>query len=184
MAVTELNRRVFLRLGALSMLALPRIAAASGSEAFFKARSRSLSFYNLHTTEKLSTVYWADGHYVPESMAGVNRILRDYRTGDICEIDLRLLDALCALRMQLETSEPFEIISGYRSPATNAVLRSQGHGVAEKSLHMKGMAADVRVPGRSLALLRRTAISLRAGGVGYYPASQFVHIDIGRIRTW
>lgn len=148
------------------------------------ARSRSISFYNLHTAERLSTTYWADGQYIPESLAEINRTLRDHRNGDVYEIAPRLLDTLCELHLRLETNEPFELISGYRSPATNAMLRSQGHGVADNSLHTKGMAADVRVPGRSLSLLRRTATSLKAGGVGYYPASQFVHIDIGRIRTW
>jgi uncharacterized protein YcbK (DUF882 family) len=184
MSDSPLNRRAFLRIGTLSLLAMPRLVAASTSGEFLKARSRSLSFYNLHTTEKLSAVYWADGDYIPESLSDINRILRDYRTGEICEIEPRLLDSLCALHMRLETAEPFELISGYRSPTTNAMLRNQGHGVAENSLHIKGMAADVRIPGRSLALLRRTAISLKAGGVGYYPASQFVHIDVGRVRTW
>jgi uncharacterized protein YcbK (DUF882 family) len=179
----QFNRRSFLKLGSLSVLTLPRLVLASGSSPFLKAQSRSLSFYNLHTTEKLSTVYWADGQYVPAALAEINRILRDYRNGEICEIVPQLLDTLCQLRMQLETTEPFELISGYRSPATNALLRSQGRGVAENSLHTKGMAADIRIPGRSLSLLRRTAISLKAGGVGYYP-SQFVHVDVGRVRTW
>ena len=175
---------MFLKLGTLSLWAFPRAASASSSNSFVKAPLRSLSFYNLHTTERLNTVYWAEGQYIPESLAGINRVLRDYRTGDIYEIEPRLLDTLCELRLRLETAEPIELISGYRSPATNAMLRSQGHGVAENSLHTKGMAADIRILGRSLALLRRTAISLQAGGVGYYPESQFVHVDVGRIRTW
>ena len=183
MSDSPLNRRAFLRIGTLSLLALPSFATST-SGAFLKAQPRSLSFNNLHTAEKLSAVYWAEGDYIPESLNEINRILRDYRSGEICEIEPRLLDTLCALRMRLETAEPFELISGYRSPTTNAMLRSQGHSVAENSLHLKGMAVDVRIPGRSLALLRRTAISLKAGGVGYYPASQFVHIDIGRVRTW
>lgn len=180
----SLNRRAFFGIGSLSLLTLPRLVAASNSGPLLKARSRSLAFYNLHTSEKLSTIYWSDGDYIPESLTEINRILRDYRTDEICEIEPRLLDTLCALHMQLQSTEPFELISGYRSPTTNALLRTQGHGVAENSLHIKGMAADVRIPGRSLALLHRTAISLQAGGVGYYPASQFVHIDIGRVRTW
>ena len=96
----------------------------------------------------------------------------------------RLLDTLCELRTRMESNEPFELISGYRSPKTNALLRQQGHGVAEKSLHTKGMAVDVRIAGRPLVTLRKTAIAMQAGGVGYYPASQFVHVDIGRVRTW
>ena len=184
MAASQLNRRSFLKLGTLSLLAFPRIASASNRSRFLNTPRRYLSFYNLHTTERLTTVYWADGQYIPESLSDINRTLRDYRNGEICEIAPRLLDTLWEVRLRLETTEPFELISGYRSPATNAMLRSQGHGVAENSLHLKGMAADIRIPGRSLGLLRRTAISLEAGGVGYYPASQFVHIDVGRIRTW
>lgn len=182
MLAPQFDRRTFLKISAISPFALPRLTAAPASSSL--ARPRSLSFYNLHTTEKLNTVYWADGQYIPDSLVEINRILRDYRTGDIYEIAPKLLDMLCELRSRLDTNEPFELISGYRSPATNAMLRSQGHGVAENSLHTKGMAADIRVPGQSLALLRRTAIGLQAGGVGYYPESQFVHVDIGRIRTW
>ena len=184
MSNLHLNRREFLRSGAVSLFALSPLQNSYSSTAFSETAFRSLSFYNVHTTEKLSTVYWANGDYIPESLADIDRLLRDYRTGEVLSIEPRLLDTLCAIRMQLDSAEPFELISGYRSPSTNAMLRNQGHGVAENSLHIKGMAADVRVPGRSLDLLRRTAISLRAGGVGYYPASQFVHVDVGRVRTW
>jgi uncharacterized protein YcbK (DUF882 family) len=180
----HLNRREFLQSGAVSLLVLSRVQDAYSSTAFSRATARCLSFYNVHTAEKLSAVYWVNGGYISESLADINHLLRDYRTGEVFNIEPRLLDTLCEIRMQLESNEPFELISGYRSPLTNAMLRSQGHGVAENSLHIKGMAADVRVPGRNLDLLRRTAISIRAGGVGYYPASQFVHVDVGRVRTW
>jgi uncharacterized protein YcbK (DUF882 family) len=186
MSVSKLDRRSFLKLGTLSILAcksFPTLAGASPSNAFAAARTRSLSFHNLHTAEKLQTQYWENGQYIPESMASINHILRDYRNNEICEIAPGLLDALCEVRMLLETEQPLELISGYRSPVTNAKLRNEGHGVATNSLHMKGMAADVRIPGRSLENLRRAALSLKAGGVGYYP-SQFVHIDVGRVRTW
>ena len=184
MSASTFNRRSFLKLGTLSLFTLPRIASAAGSSPFLNAHTRSLSFYNLHTDERLNTVYWTKGQYIAESLSEINHVLRDYRNGEIHEISARLLDTLCELRFLLETSEPFELISGYRSPATNTMLRAQGHGVAENSLHTKGMAADIRIPGRNLALLRRTAISLKAGGVGYYPESQFVHVDVGRVRTW
>jgi uncharacterized protein YcbK (DUF882 family) len=184
MQTPGINRRSFLKLGAFAAVAYPAIASAASSSAFVNAGSRSLSFLNLHTGEKLKSVYWEGGKYVPENLASINRILRDHRNGEIREIAPKLLDTLCEVAMELETREPFEIISGYRSPATNAKLRSQGHGVAEHSLHMDGLAVDVHVPGRSLALLRKTAIALKAGGVGYYPESQFVHIDVGRVRTW
>jgi uncharacterized protein YcbK (DUF882 family) len=165
-------------------VAYPAIASAAGSSAFASARSRTLSFYNLHTGEKLRSVYWEHGAYIPESLAGIHRILRDHRNGEIHEIVPHLLDTLCEVAMVLDTNEPFEIISGYRSAATNAMLRNHSDGVAEHSLHMDGLAVDVHVPGRSLALLRKTAIALKAGGVGYYPESHFVHIDVGRVRTW
>ena len=176
MAFPQMHRRSFLALGS-SLIAFPQLLGAV-------ARPRSISFHNLHTSEKLSTTYWADGQYIPESLAEINRIFRDHRNGDVLNIAPRLLDLLSELRLKLESSQPFELISGYRSPATNAMLRGQGHGVAENSLHTKGMAADIRIAGRSLALVRRAAISLKTGGVGYYPESRFVHVDIGRVRTW
>ena len=171
-----LSRRSFVKLGALALAAGPQLLKAAAPE-------RSLSLYNLHTTEQLKVVYWADGAYVPESLTAIDRVLRDHRTGTVHEIDRRLLDLLCQVRTQLDTTEPFQIISGYRSPETNAKLRTQSTGVATHSLHMDGMAADVVVPGRSLELIRKVAIAMKSGGVGYYP-SQFVHIDVGRVRTW
>ena len=179
MSESHLNRRSILKYaaGAVATLVLP-------TPAFSGARSRSLALYNLHTGEELSTAYWEEGRYIQESLADINRLLRDYRNGEILPIALGLLDTLCELRTALDSKEPFEIISGYRSPATNAKLQREGHGVATNSLHTKGMAADVRLRGRSLRVLHRAALSLKAGGVGYYPESQFVHVDIGRVRTW
>jgi uncharacterized protein YcbK (DUF882 family) len=173
-----MNRRSFLKIGTfVGIASSQRIVAAGSGE-------RALSFYNLHTTESLRTVYWAEGNYIPEALTAINYHLRDYRTGDTHEIDRRLLDVLCELRKKLETSSPLEVISGYRSPVTNAMLHANSSGVAEHSLHIEGMAADIRIAGRNLLLLRRTAISLKAGGVGYYPTSDFVHVDVGRVRTW
>ena len=179
-----LNRRSFLKFSVLAVLAGPRLAEGSGSNLLDGLNERSLSFENLHTGEKLKAVYWAEGQYVSESLSRINRILRDHRNNQTHDIDRRLLDLLCSLRLQLDTVSPYEIISGYRSPATNALLHSNSAGVAAHSLHMDGMAADIRVPGRKLADLRRMAVSMKAGGVGYYPASQFVHVDVGRVRTW
>jgi len=184
---SALDRRSFLKLGALSALVAPGLleaAAASPSSALSKLRERSLSFYNLHTSENLKTVYWQDGQYLVSSLADINRILRDHRTGEKHEIDARLLDMLCGLGLRLETKESLQIISGYRSPATNALLHAASGGVAERSLHMDGKAIDIRIPGRSLSLLRKTALSMKAGGVGYYPSSNFVHVDVGRVRSW
>lgn len=171
------GRRRFLAATAGLMLPVPALASAS---------ARSLSFDNLHTGEKLHVDYWEDGNYLPDALAEVNHVLRDFRTGDVHPIAPQLLDLLTALRGHLETSAPVSVISGYRSPLTNAKLRGENahSGVAAKSLHMQGMAIDIRIAGRSLAAVHNTALRLRGGGVGYYPASDFVHVDIGRVRTW
>jgi len=129
-------------------------------------------------------MYWADGEYRPEGLAAINRVLRDHRTGGIKPIDCRLLDVLHLLRKDLGTTAPFHVISCYRSPNTNAGLRARGRAVAEKSLHMEGKAADVRLPGVPLDDLHRAAVARKAGGVGYYSGPSFVHVDVGRIRYW
>ena len=147
---------------------------------------RAVTFDNLHTGEKLSITYWEQGSYVPQALAEVNHVLRDFRTGDVHPIAPQLLDLLAVMHGRLETSALFSVISGYRSPATNAMLRGENEhtGVASKSLHMQGMAVDIRVSGHSLANLRDTALNLKVGGVGYYPTSDFVHVDVGRVRRW
>jgi uncharacterized protein YcbK (DUF882 family) len=178
-SVVPLSRRSFLKLGAFAAVAGPQLLKAAGAS----NPERSLSIYNLHTSEKLKVVYWAEGGYVPESLTQINHLLRDHRNGKVHEIDPRLLDLLSQVHAKLETTESFHLVSGYRSPATNAALRSHSNGVAKHSLHMDGMATDIIVPGRSLQALRNAALSMKAGGVGYYP-SQFVHIDVGRVRRW
>jgi uncharacterized protein YcbK (DUF882 family) len=145
---------------------------------------RALGFNNLHTGERLKIVYWEDGRYLAEAMDEINWLLRDFRVNRVHPIDPRLLDLLADLQAVLETQAPFEVISGYRSPETNAMLASLADGVAQNSLHMAGMAIDMRVRGRDLRYVRSAARSLRRGGVGYYPHSDFVHIDTGRVRTW
>lgn len=145
---------------------------------------RSLSMVSTHTGESLEVRYFEGGRYIPEALTGLNRVLRDHRTGDVATIDPRLFDQLHALASCAGCAPHYEIISGYRSPATNAKLRQASTGVATKSLHMEGRAIDVRLPGVPLSRLRDLAISLKAGGVGYYPKSDFVHLDTGRVRTW
>ena len=145
---------------------------------------RSLAFDNLHTGERLKLDYWVHGAYVPDALASINHVLRDFRTGDVRAIEPKLLDLLVAIRQVLDTTAPYAVISGYRSPNTNAQLHEASSGVASQSLHMKGMAIDIRVPGRSLAVVHKTALAMRAGGVGYYPKSDFVHVDVGRVRRW
>jgi len=179
-----LSRRSFLKLGALTLgvgsLAHPAVGA--GRERL--APERSLAFYNTHTGESLKAVYWFRGRYLPDPLRAINHILRDHRSDEIISIDLQLLDLLQAITKELKAGHPFHIISGYRSPATNAYLHQLSDGVAAHSLHVEGKAVDIRVPGRDLIFVRRVALSLRGGGVGYYPESNFVHVDIGRVRYW
>lgn len=146
--------------------------------------TKGLSFHNLHTGEQLTVIYWRDGRYDPAALIAINHFFRDYRTGEIKPIDPHLLDLLYKLRAALGTSQPFDLISGYRSPATNGWLVTHTAGVSSHSMHMQGKAADIRVPGIPLETLRDTAKSLHAGGVGYYPVSNFVHVDTGRVRYW
>lgn len=184
----RLNRRSFLGLGAAAagMALLPsRVAAAP--IAGRRAPERVLSFFNTHTSERLETAYCCGGEYQPEALQQVNFILRDFRANEIKAIDPKLLDLLFELRGTLETDQPLHIISGYRSPETNAMLRARGGketGVASGSLHMIGKAIDIRIPGVRLDQLRAVASSLKLGGVGFYPASNFVHVDTGRVRYW
>lgn len=147
-------------------------------------RERALAFYNLHTGERLKAVFWAGGTYVPAGLSAIDSFMRDFRTGEIKRIDPRLLDLLYRLTRHLETREQIHLISGYRSPETNAMLRKHSRGVALHSLHMEGQAADIRIPGRSLEHLRRAALALNGGGVGFYPRLDFVHMDTGRPRQW
>ena len=173
------SRRRALRLGlagAVGLLVPIRRAAA--------ADVRSLALRSLHTGEFVRATYWAAGAYLRDGLTEIDRVLRDHRSNTVHPIDRRLLDVMGALRDRLETREAFEIISGYRSPATNALLVASTRGVASTSLHVAGMAVDIRVPGRPLAAVRDAAKALAAGGVGFYPDSNFVHVDVGRVRYW
>jgi uncharacterized protein YcbK (DUF882 family) len=165
-------------------VAVPALLARPGRAAGAWPSHRALALRNLHTGESLYRVYWEGGRFVPGALRDIDRVLRDHRTQEVHEIDHRLLDLLSALRSRLGTTEPFEIVSGYRSPASNAFLRATTTGVAADSLHPRGMAADVRVPGCPLPRLHAAALGLQEGGVGYYPDSGFVHVDVGRVRAW
>lgn len=175
-------RRRFLRHGAhlaaataLPALALPAKAAAP----------RVLALAHTHTHEQIDLTYAIDDRYVPAALGQLNRFLRDHYTGEVGVIDPGVFDQLHRVQQALGSTSAFEVISGYRCPATNQHLReSRGGGVAKRSLHMDGRAIDVRLPGVPLADLRDAALSLRAGGVGFYPQGQFVHIDTGRVRSW
>lgn len=145
---------------------------------------RSLSLYNPHTKDSFNGVYWRKGKYVTDALKNINHIMRDFRTHDIKQIDTHLLDMLSAMSIKLKPEKPFHVISGYRSPETNAKLRKRGKGAAKNSYHIQGKAVDIRLPGYRTSVLRRTAHNLKGGGVGYYPHQRFVHIDVGPIRYW
>ena len=180
------SRRHFLKTGlsACALLALPM--AATSAHAAIKKRpfEKKLSFLNLHTGERTRATYWANGRYIPEGMRAINNVLRDHRTGDRYTIDPDLFDILHLLQHKLGTKQEFHVISAYRSPASNEMLAARSDGVAKTSLHTSGQAIDIRLPGRRLSDLRKAALSLHAGGVGYYPSSNFVHVDTGRVRFW
>jgi uncharacterized protein YcbK (DUF882 family) len=177
-----IHRRQFLKLSlaAASAAAFAPQAAARAA----RPESRRLAFYNTHTGESLEACYFDGGCHDPAALAAIDRILRDHRTGDTRPIATGLLDLLHTLCGRLETSQPLHVISGYRSPATNAALHAKSRGVASQSLHMCGQAIDIRIPGIATARLREAAVRLAGGGVGYYPGPDFVHIDIGRVRSW
>jgi uncharacterized protein YcbK (DUF882 family) len=185
LAGQALGRRQFLGLSAAALMVpfTSRIASLAGGGLL--PTDRDLSFYNTHTAESASVEYCRAGELVPDSLAKINHILRDTWTGEVKDIDVGLLDLLNRLARTLRTREPFHIISGYRSHSTNEYLRAHGGGgVAEHSLHLVGKAVDIRVPGIELRKLYRAALALRGGGVGFYPSSDFVHVDVGRVRTW
>jgi uncharacterized protein YcbK (DUF882 family) len=177
----ELTRRGFLTsvAGAALTLAAPRVIASAAP-----IRDRELSFYNTHTGEKLSATFWSDGEYLDDGIEQINWILRDHRADSATPIDPRLLDLLHQLQAKVEQHGELHIISGYRSPATNKMLNKKSSGVAKRSYHMLGKAIDVRMPGFDTSQLHKAAISLKGGGVGYYARSNFVHLDVGRVRNW
>jgi len=183
-----LNRRKFLGLGALA--AVSTVATTSiinpASAAIFKGDggARKVSFRNSHTGETFSGVYRVGDKYLPDAFDRINIVMRDFRSDELFPIDPRAIDIIYAVHQQTQMSEPYEILSGYRCPKTNATLRGASGGVAKNSLHMTGQAIDLRLPGFNTKRIRDLAVSLRAGGVGYYPKSNFVHMDTGDVRTW
>lgn len=174
------SRRHWLK-AAGSVAALASLPAGMRAAAM---EPRHIGFRHLHTGETLSIVYAERGEYLPDALAEVNRFLRDHRTGEIHAMDPKLLDLLYACKLLAESRGSFEVFSGFRSAATNEALRRQGEGVAVASLHLVGQAIDVRLRGVATFDLSAMAVELAAGGVGYYPRSDFVHLDTGRVRSW
>lgn len=178
MLKTSTQRRLLLR-----GLVVAPLAGLAAPNALAAVRERRLAFYHTHTDERLQVTYLADGRLIPESLAQVNYLLRDFRNDEVHPIDPDLLDTLHQV-CGLCGGGTFEIISGYRSPETNQLLRKRSRGVARASFHLQGRAIDIRLSGFDTARLRDAALTLQRGGVGYYASSDFVHLDTGRVRTW
>jgi uncharacterized protein YcbK (DUF882 family) len=183
----HVSRRSLLRMGG-AVAVSAGVTPAFASSAIIGLRdlnARTLSFDCCQTGEKLKNVtYWADGNYQPDALSTINHTLRDYMSGEVHPIDPGVLDILHRIGRTLESDCRFEIVCGYRSPATNAALRRNDPQVATHSLHMKGQAIDFDLPGRKLGLVHKTALAQQIGGVGYYPDADFIHVDTGRVRRW
>ena len=164
------------------------VAAPTYSNAFGLLRGagdiRRIKMYSGRTGESIDTIYWIEGEYIPEVMKEINNFMRDWRTGDTVKMDARTVDIMAAAHALMDVSEPYMLLSGYRSPKTNAMLRESSRGVARNSLHMKGQAADLRLKSRSVGQMAKAAEACAAGGVGRYPRSNFVHMDCGPLRHW
>ncbi len=187
--MTTTGNTGFTRRGVLGAFAATAVTAApTYANAFGFLRGsgdiRRLKMYSTRTGESMDTIYWIDGEYINEAVNEISWFMRDWRNDAKIGIDTRALDIWAATHRLLQTDEPFMMLSGYRSPQTNAMLRSRSRGVARNSLHMKGQAADLRVANRSVSQVSRAAGSCNAGGVGRYSRSNFTHVDCGVIRTW
>lgn len=177
------------RRGLLGVFAAVTVAAApTYSNAFGLLRGagdvRRVRMYSGRTGESIDTIYWVEGEYIPEAIKEINHFMRDWRSGDVKTMDPRTVDIMAAAHSLMDVSEPYMLLSGYRSPKTNAMLRSRSSGVARNSLHMKGQAADLRLKSRSVSQMARAAEACAAGGVGRYSRSDFVHMDCGPVRHW
>jgi uncharacterized protein YcbK (DUF882 family) len=184
-APQSLGRRELIRAGMFAALGVTLGRNVFLDDAAAEQQSaRSLSLRNLHTGESVDAVYWANGRYIGAGLRKIDYILRDFRDNRIKSIDLSLLDLMFRIRQALDRAAPFDVISGYRSPKTNAMLAARGPGVSAHSMHMKGKAVDLRLAGCALETLWRTALAQSTGGVGYYSDSGFVHLDLGGVRRW
>lgn len=179
------QRRTFLKLGLAGVISsvVPFIPAKSVFAAG-KYDTWKIAFRHTHTGESFSGVYRVGNKYLPEAFERLSYVLRDFRTNEVFPMDPSVIDILSVIQRKTGSNEPVETLSGYRSPRTNAMLRRNTSGVASNSFHMYGQAIDIRIPGYSTSKVRTVAKSLEAGGVGYYPRSDFVHIDTGKVRDW
>jgi uncharacterized protein YcbK (DUF882 family) len=177
-----LGRRRLLGLGLAAAATSMMVPAAFASQG--PSDDRTLTFYNTHTDEKLKATYFRGSNFDKGALKDINHILRDFRTGDVFAMDLKLLDLLTELHAKTGSKQPFQIISGYRSPKTNSMLSAESNGVAKRSMHLDGKAIDIRLSDVKLQTVHDTAVSMKRGGVGMYVASNFVHVDTGRVRYW
>jgi len=187
--MTNQSSTTFTRRGVLGAFAATALVAAptySKAAGFLRGAGdiRRIRMYSGRTGESIDMIYWLEGKYLKDSLAEVNHFMRDWRTGTTIRMDTRTIDVMAAAQNLLDSNEPYMLLSGYRSPQTNAMLRARSSGVAKKSLHMKGQAADLRMKGRSVSQIARAAASCGGGGVGRYSGSNFVHMDCGQVRTW
>ncbi|HHL22114.1 MAG TPA: DUF882 domain-containing protein [Aliiroseovarius sp.] len=181
---TTLTRRGLLRaFAATAVTAAPTYAKAAG---FLRGAGdvRRLAMYSGRTGEMLNTIYWVEGEYITEALKEINYFMRDWREDAVRTMDTRTVDILAASHALLDVHEPYLLLSGYRTPATNALLRARSRGVAKNSLHIKGQANDVRLKSRTVNQIFRAALACNAGGVGKYSRSNFVHMDCGQVRSW
>ncbi|SEO27049.1 Uncharacterized conserved protein YcbK, DUF882 family [Gemmobacter aquatilis] len=187
--MSKSTQSVISRRGILGVFAATAVVAApTYSNAFGLLRGagdvRRVRMYSGRTGESMDTIYWVEGKYIKEVLTEVNHFMRDWRTDQSKTMDPRTLDIMAASHRLLDVSEPFMLLSGYRSPQTNAMLRSKSGGVAKHSLHMVGQAADLRLKSRSVGQMARAAEACASGGVGRYSGSNFVHMDCGPVRHW
>ncbi len=173
-------------LGAFAATAVTAAPFFSNAPAFARGAGdiRRIRMYSGRTGESIDTIYWIEGDYIPEVLKEINSFMRDWRTGDAVRMDARTVDIMAASHRLMDVTEPYMLLSGYRSPKTNNMLRSQSSGVAKNSLHMKGQAADLRLKSRSVGQMAKAASACAAGGVGRYSRSNFVHMDCGPVRSW
>lgn len=187
--MTENNSTAFTRRAVLGAFAATAVAAAptyTKAAGFLRGGGdiRRIKMYSGRTGERIDMIYWIEGQYIKDAVREVNYFMRDWRTNDVKGMDLRTVDIMAAAHNLLDVSEPYMLLSGYRSPRTNAMLRARSSGVAKNSLHMKGQAADLRLSSRSVRQMAKAAIACQGGGVGKYSRSNFVHMDCGVVRSW
>ena len=173
-------------LGAFAATAVAAAPAYANAAGFLRGGGdvRRSRMHNARTGESMDTIYWIEGEYVRDAMGEISHFFRDWRSNEVLGIDNRAIDIIAATHRLVDASEPFLLLSGYRSPRTNAMLRSQSSGVARNSLHLQGQAADLRLNSRSVRQVARAAASCSAGGVGQYSGSNFTHVDCGSVRSW